>query len=435
MDFIMKNNLAIIGMQWGDEGKGKIVDLLAPHFDIVARFQGGNNAGHTVKFEGSTFILHMIPSGIFRPAIINIVGNGVAVNPEALIEEMDALKKLGVRFDGRLFISERSHLIMPYHLYRDKSSEESLGKRKIGTTSKGIGPTYGDKALRMGIRACMLVSDSYLDYINELLEANIRRIELLYQAKPMDINDILNKFESWRAALRPFIADTSLLLFNSIKEGKKVLFEGAQGTMLDIDFGTYPYVTSSSSSAAGVTTGLGIGPSTVGSVLGITKAYCTRVGEGPFPTELKDKEGEILRERGREYGATTGRPRRCGWFDLVVARYAVRVNGLHHVAITKLDVLDEFENVKVCTGYRFNGDLIKDFPADLKILENLKPVYTEFKGWKQTTAGLKKFDDLPVEAQRYLKALEEMMECPIAVISTGASREDSIFLSEDFSIS
>lgn len=428
----MKNNLAIIGMQWGDEGKGKIVDLLAPHFDIVARFQGGNNAGHTVKFENNTFILHTVPSGIFRPNIINIIGNGVAVNPEALIEEMNSLRNAGVKFDHRLFISERAHLIMPYHLYRDKSSEESLGKRKIGTTSKGIGPTYGDKALRIGIRACMLVSDSYLEYIQDVLEANIKRIELLYQTKPIDIEEIYKKFEFWRSELGSFVADTSLLLFESIKNNKKVLFEGAQGTMLDIDFGTYPYVTSSSSSAAGITTGLGIGPSMAGEILGITKAYCTRVGEGPFPTELKDEQGNTLRERGREYGATTGRPRRCGWFDLVVARYAVRVNGLHHVAITKLDVLDEFDLVKVCTGYKFNGEIIKDFPADLKILENLEPVYTEFKGWKRSTAGVRRFEDLPAEAQSYLKALEEMMECPIAVISTGASREDSIVLSEEF---
>jgi adenylosuccinate synthase len=306
----MKDNLAIIGMQWGDEGKGKIVDLLSPRFKIVARFQGGNNAGHTVKFGGNTFVLHMVPSGIFHNDIINIIGNGVAVNPDALIEEMDALKALGVSFENRLFISERAHLIMPYHLSRDKSSEDALGKKKIGTTSKGIGPTYGDKALRRGIRACMLVSNSYVDLMRDLLEANLERNELLYQNQPMNINDLLARFDSWRKILGPYIADTSLLLYNSIQSGKRALFEGAQGTMLDIDYGTYPYVTSSNSSAAGIASGLGIGPSMAGKILGITKAYCTRVGGGPFPSELTNSEGEILRERGKEYGATTGRPRR-----------------------------------------------------------------------------------------------------------------------------
>lgn len=430
----MKDNLAIIGMQWGDEGKGKIVDLVSSNFEIVARFQGGNNAGHTVKFGGNTFILHMIPSGIFHDNIINIIGNGVAVNPEALIEEMNALKALGVIFEKRLFISERSHLIMPYHLSRDKSSEDALGKKKIGTTSKGIGPTYGDKALRRGIRACMLKSDSYMDLMKDLIEANIERNELLYQNPPMDSNDLLKKFDDWRRILGPYISDTSLLLYNSIKNGKRALFEGAQGTMLDIDYGTYPYVTSSNSSAAGIASGLGIGPAMAGKVLGITKAYCTRVGSGPFPTELEDTTGESLRSRGNEYGATTGRPRRCGWFDLVVAKYAVRVNGLHAVAVTKLDVLDEFDPIKVCTGYRFKGNLLTDFPADLEILENLEPVYKEFKGWKRSTAGLRKFEDLPSEAQIYLRSLEEMMECPIAIISTGASREDSIILSNDIGL-
>lgn len=431
----MKDNLAIIGMQWGDEGKGKIVDLLAPHFQIVARYQGGNNAGHTVKFEGNTFVLHMIPSGIFHSDIINIIGNGVAVNPDALIEEMDALKKLGVSFENRLYISERSHLIMPYHLDRDKNSEESLGKKKIGTTSKGIGPTYGDKALRRGIRACMLVSDSYLDYIKDLVEANIERSELLYRDSRMNIGDLLAKFETWRKALSGYVIDTSLILFNEIKNGKRILFEGAQGTMLDIDYGTYPYVTSSNSSAAGVASGLGIGPSMVGNVLGITKAYCTRVGEGPFPTELKNTEGEILRKRGMEYGATTGRPRRCGWFDLVVAKYAVRVNGLKSAAVTKLDVLDDFDSIKVCVEYSYKGTRIKEFPADLNILENLEPVYKEFKGWKSSTAGIRRFDDLPREAQQYIRSLEEMMECPISVISTGASREDSIVFQNNFGLS
>jgi len=424
----MKDNLAIIGTQWGDEGKGKIVDLLAPGYDIVARFQGGNNAGHTINIDGKNIILHTIPSGVLHEKVVNVIGNGVVVNPDALLEEIDVLKQHGIDIKNRLLISDRAHLIMPYHLYRDKRSEKKLGVKKLGTTSRGIGPTYGDKILRRGLRAGYLVSEDAKDSIRSIVEANIERIKKLHDSNPLNTEKIMEEFDIWRVKLSGFIYDAAVYLYNSIKKGKKVLFEGAQGTMLDIDHGTYPYVTSSNSTVGGLSSGLGLGPGMIGSVLGICKAYATRVGSGPFPTELIDKTGDMLRKAGGEYGATTGRPRRCGWFDLIVARYAVRVNGLDYIAITKLDVLDGFETIKICTGYKYKSDIIKDFPADLSILDEISPVYKEFKGWQKPISGLTVFKDLPIEAQKYISNLEELMECPVALISTGPGREETIIL-------
>lgn len=428
----MFDNLAIIGMQWGDEGKGKIVDLLSPGFDYVVRFQGGNNAGHTIKVKDETIVLHTIPSGALHPGVKNIIGNGVVVNPEALLEEIDLLEQKGIDLKDRLFISDRCHVTLPLHLVRDRKSEESMGAGKIGTTYKGIGPTYGDKMLRHGLRMGDLFSDNSDALIKASVEINIMRIKKLYNSEAPPLSDIMDNVKTWRERLRPFLSDTGLLLYNEVKDGKRVLFEGAQGVMLDIDHGTYPYVTSSNSSAVGISSGAGLAPSMIGRILGIVKAYTTRVGEGPFPTELDCSDGETLREKGREFGATTGRPRRCGWFDLVVARYSVRLNGLDFIAMTKLDVLDAFKKIKVCTGYKYEDEIIKSFPADLKMLIKMKPVYEEFDGWDCSTVGVREFDKLPVNAQKYIRALEGMMECGIGIVSTGAARDERIILDKRY---
>ncbi len=428
----MKDNLAIIGMQWGDEGKGKIVDLLAPKFDIVTRFQGGNNAGHTIKVKGETVILHTVPSGALHPGVMNVIGNGVVVNPPALIKEIELLADFGINLENRLYISDRCHLTLPLHLARDKGSEQKRGSKKIGTTSKGIGPTYGDKIMRRGIRAGDLISEDYKKIITPNIEANLDRIQRLYKAEVPSLDEIIKEIETWRKRLNPFIADTGLYLNESMDDGKKILFEGAQGTMLDVDHGTYPYVTSSSSTTGGIPIGTGIAPKKIGKILGIVKAYTTRVGSGPFPTELSCDDGEKLRKMGSEFGATTGRPRRCGWFDLVVARYSIRLNGVDFIALTKLDVLDTFEEIKVCTGYRTGNEVLENFPADISKLESVEPVYEIFPGWMESTAGTSGFNDLPENARKYVKTLEKLMNCPIAVISTGAARSEHIFCENSY---
>jgi adenylosuccinate synthase len=420
-------NIVVVGAQWGDEGKGKIVDVLAPHVNVVVRYQGGNNAGHTVVVGREKYVLHSIPSGILHSGTRCVIGCGVVVNPAALIEEMESLVRRGVTLDGNLFISKNAHLIMPYHPALDLASEAKLGARRIGTTGKGVGPAYVDKAARVGIRMVDLLDERLF---REKLEINIaqknRLLRDIYDAKTFSVEEILNPYLRFAGWLAPYITDTALLLSRWIDGGYSVLFEGAQGTMLDIDHGTYPYITSSSTTAGGASTGTGVPPTRIHGVLGIAKAYATRVGGGPFPSEMQGEVAEIIRARGNEYGATTGRPRRCGWFDAVALRYAVRINGLDTVALTKLDVLDQCETVKVCTGYRYRGDIITDFPEEETLLASAEPVYEEISGWGSPSRGAKNEVDLPAKARRYLERLEELIGVPFCLISTGAVRHDTI---------
>jgi adenylosuccinate synthase len=417
-------NLAVLGAQWGDEGKGKIVDLLTPGFDIVARYQGGHNAGHTVYVGGTKFILRLIPSGILHPGITCVIGNGVVVDPQALLAEVDELVNKGVNIDNRIVISDKAHLILPYHRDLDLLSEARRGERKIGTTSRGIGPAYEDKIARRGIRAADLADAKALE---QDVRDNVMARNRLVQDTTMDWRPVLDQLLTDGARIRPWVRDVSLMLSEAMHDGKSVLFEGAQGTLLDIDHGTYPFVTSSNASVGGVCTGLGIGPRLIGGVLGVAKAYTTRVGEGPLPTELFGEMGERLRESGHEYGAVTGRPRRCGWYDAVAVRYSVRINGLDALALTKLDVLDGVERLDICTAYRCGSQTLTEFPSDIARLASCKPVYESMPGWSSPTRGLRKFADLPEAARRYVSRLEEVSGVPVALISTGSERDDTIF--------
>jgi adenylosuccinate synthase len=417
-------NLAVLGAQWGDEGKGKIVDLLTPGFDIVARYQGGHNAGHTVYVGGTKFILRLIPSGILHPGITCVIGNGVVVDPQALLAEVDELVNKGVNIDNRIVISDKAHLILPYHRDLDLLSEARRGERKIGTTSRGIGPAYEDKIARRGIRAADLADAKALE---QDVRDNVMARNRLVQDTTMDWRPVLDQLLTDGARIRPWVRDVSLMLSEAMHDGKSVLFEGAQGTLLDIDHGTYPYVTSSNASVGGVCTGLGISPRLIGGVLGVAKAYTTRVGEGPLPTELFGEMGERLRESGHEYGAVTGRPRRCGWYDAVAIRYSVRINGLDALALTKLDVLDGVERLDICTAYRCGSQTLTEFPSDIARLASCKPVYETMPGWSSPTRGLRRFGDLPEAARRYVSRLEEVSSVPIALISTGSERDDTIF--------
>jgi adenylosuccinate synthase len=420
-------NIVVVGTQWGDEGKGKVVDVITPHVNVVVRFQGGNNAGHTVVVGREKYVLHSIPSGILHAGCRCVIGCGVVVDPGALIEEMEALVQRGAVLDGNLFISKNAHVIMPYHPALDRASEAKLGARRIGTTGKGVGPAYVDKAARMGIRMADLLDERLF---RDKLEANLaqknRLLREIYDAQTFSVEEILNRYLRYAGWLAPYITDTALLLNRWIESGYSVLFEGAQATMLDIDHGTYPFVTSSSTTAGGAVTGTGVPPTRIHGILGVSKAYATRVGAGPFPTEMHGREAEDLRARGNEYGATTGRPRRCGWFDGVVMRYAVRINGLDTVALTKLDVLDQCETVKICTGYRYRGDLLTEFPEDEAVLEAAEPVYEEISGWLTPTGGIRHEAELPAKARRYLERLEELTGVPFCLISTGAVRDDTI---------
>jgi len=424
-------NIVVIGAQWGDEGKGKVVDVITPHVNVVVRFQGGNNAGHTVVVGREKYVLHTIPSGILHNGCRCVIGCGVVVDPGSLIEEMESLVQRGVTLDGNLYISKNAHLIMPYHPALDRASEAKLGKRRIGTTGKGVGPAYVDKAARMGIRMADLLDERLF---REKLEFNLaiknRLLRDFYDAETFGVEAILNQYLRYAGWLAPYITDTALLLHKWMESGYSVLFEGAQATMLDIDHGTYPYITSSSTTAGGAATGTGVPPTKIHGVLGVAKAYTTRVGGGPFPTELTGKLAEQIRARGNEYGSTTGRPRRCGWFDGVVLRYAVRINGFDTVALTKLDVLDQCETVRVCTGYRWRGDVITDFPDEETAMAELEPVYEEISGWMSSTVGAKNESDLPAKARRYLERLEELIGVPFCLISTGAQRDETI-LCED----
>ena len=417
-------NLAVLGAQWGDEGKGKIVDLLTRQFDIVARYQGGHNAGHTVYVAGKKFILRLIPSGILHPEIMCVIGNGVVVDPKALLAEVDELTTSGIAVSGRIVISDKAHLILPYHRDLDLLSEARRGERKIGTTSRGIGPAYEDKIARRGIRAGDLADPQALELgIRENVNARNR----LVGDTAMDWRAVLEQLLTYGERIRPWVRDVSLMLSEAMQQGRAILFEGAQGTLLDIDHGTYPYVTSSNASIGGVCTGLGVGPRTIGAVLGVAKAYTTRVGEGPLPTELTGEMGNRLRESGHEYGAVTGRPRRCGWYDAVAIRYSVRINGLDALALTKLDVLDGLERIDICTSYRCGGQTLTELPSDISRLSLCEPVYESIPGWSEPTKGARQLGDLPAAARRYVERLEEVSGVPVAIISTGSDRTDTIF--------
>jgi len=417
----------IVGAQWGDEGKGKIVDLLSEQADIVARYQGGANAGHTVVIGGAKFVLHLIPSGILQPSTVCVIGNGVVVDPAALLHEIEILKKQGVAVQSRLLISHRAHLVMPYHRLLDQSKEENGAQKKIGTTGRGIGPAYVDKAHRMGIRVVDLLDEETL---KEKIEQNLQEknaiLSAVYDKAPLEAETILQEYRQFETQIAPYVADTSRYLNEAIAAQKTILCEGAQGTMLDVDFGTYPFVTSSSPASGGACTGLGIGPTKIDRVLGVIKAYTTRVGMGPFPTELQDERGEKLRAVGHEYGATTGRPRRCGWFDAVVANYAAQINGIDSWALTKLDVLDTFAEIKVCVAYRYHDKELKAFPSEIKVLEQCEPVYETFAGWQQSTAPARRFEALPRRAQEYIGAIEKLTNIPNRIISVGSDREQTI---------
>ncbi len=429
-------NLVVIGAQWGDEGKGKIVDILARDADVVVRYQGGSNAGHTVINSRDTFVFHLIPSGILYRGTLCVIGNGVVVDPAALIEEMDRLQSKGVRIGRNFAISQRAHLILPYHKAIDKASEQSKGVRRIGTTGRGIGPSYADKMARIGIRMGDLLNPPLF---KKKLEENLVEInwllERLHKVETFQLEKVFVQYMGYADRLKGYIADTTTMLNKTIEAGRTVLFEGAQGTHLDVDFGTYPYVTSSSAAAGGACTGTGVGPTKIDAVMGVAKAYTTRVGSGPFPTELSDEVGGGLQERGKEFGSTTGRPRRCGWFDGVILRHATQVNGLTSLAVTKLDVLDGCKELKLCTGYRYNGKVLRDMPADLQVLTESQPIYETMKGWTASTTGATKYRQLPAEAKRYLDRIEQLAGCPIDMISTGSKRDQTIVLCNPLSCS
>jgi adenylosuccinate synthase len=420
-------NIVVVGAQWGDEGKGKIVDLLTDKAQVVARFNGGHNAGHTIFIDGAKFVLHMIPSGILHPGILCVMGNGMVIDPWALEKEMGELRERGISVEDNLVVSERAHLILPHHRALEAANEKRRGERRIGTTLRGIGPAYEDKAARRGLRIVDLLKPAELPA--KLAEAR-RFYEDLCRggghAPEVDWEKLVDDLTAFGERLRPRIADASLVLHRQISSGFSVLFEGAQSTLLDVDHGSYPFVTSSSGSVGGALTGLGVGPTRIDGVLGVIKAYTTRVGAGPLPSEIGGDAEQAVRDKGKEYGASTGRPRRCGWFDAVVGRFAVRVNGFDSLALTKLDVLDDLAEIPVCTGYRIDGQLVTEFPADMGALEGCTPVYETLPGWKSSTAGIRSYDLLPDGARAYVDRLADLVGCEIGLVSTGPDRADTI---------
>ncbi len=426
-------NVVVVGLQWGDEGKGKIVDYLSEKADVVARYQGGHNAGHTVVINNEKFILHLIPSGILYQGKTCLIGNGVVIDPAALIDEIDGLVARGVKIGRNLLISKNAHVIMPYHIALDKESEKLRGMRSIGTTGRGIGPAYCDKIGRTGIRMADLL---YADVFREKMQAHLIHVnfllEHLYKAEGFSTDAIFDSYMAHAQKLAPYIGDTDIVINDTIAAKGSVLFEGAQGTLLDIDHGTYPFVTSSNATAGGACTGLGVGPTRISRVLGVVKAYTTRVGSGPFPTEITDDLGDILRERGGEYGATTGRPRRCGWLDAVILRHSVRINGVTGLALTKLDILDDLDTIKICTAYRHKGNLHNEFPKEMHIFEECEPVYIEMPGWRTSTLGLREFNKLPKPAQAYIRMIEKILGVQVHIISTGQRRDELITRKEQF---
>ncbi|HUX47705.1 MAG TPA: adenylosuccinate synthase [Dehalococcoidia bacterium] len=425
--------IAIVGGQWGDEGKGKVIDLLAEKARVVARFSGGDNAGHTVINPYGEFRLHLVPSGIFYPQVTCIISNGVAINPAVLLKEMDDLHNHSVN-TSRLFISARAHLIMPYHTLLDGLEEERRNKGALGTTRRGIGPVFADKVSRLGIRAGdLLDKDTFRNRLSVALEFKNIILTKAYQASPFSLEEIYNQYCHYGEQLAPFIRETSSMIHEAVTKGDPVLLEGAQGALLDPDFGTYPYVTSSSPLAAAGCIGTGLGPREINRVVGIFKAYNTRVGAGPMPTELKDEIGDLIREKAREYGATTGRPRRCGWFDAVAGRFSAQINGLSDIALTHLDIYDGFSSIKICTAYKFDDDVLTSFPSDIAILEKCQPIYEELDGWQESISGIRNFDKLPAAARNYMSRLEDLLSCPISLVSIGPDRRQIISVKELFS--
>jgi len=420
--------IAVIGGQWGDEGKGKVVDLLAEQANVVVRFSGGNNAGHTVINQLGEFRMHLIPSGIFYPGCTCLIGNGVVIDPAAFLEEVENLKKHSISVSN-LFISDRAHVIMPYHILLDGLEEKSRGKGAIGTTLKGIGPAFVDKIARMGIRICdLLDKENFRKRLSVVLEHKNNILVKLYGAAPLALDEVYQKYCKYAEQLSPFVRETDVLLREALQRGEKVLLEGAQGTMLDLDFGTYPYVTSAAVGATSLSMGLGIGSMKINGIIAVFKAYTTRVGGGSFPTELLDECGSLIRERAHEYGTTTGRPRRCGWFDGVAARFSSEINGLTSAAITRFDILDNFPTIKVCTAYKVGRTTYHRPPANPALLEKCQPVYEEMPGWECPTSDIRSLKKLPPQAQAYVKKLEELIGCPVSLVSVGPSREQTIMV-------
>jgi adenylosuccinate synthase len=422
-------NIVVVGAQWGDEGKGKVIDILAENFSYIVRYQGGNNAGHTVVIEDEKFILHLIPSGILHKGKTCIIGNGVVIDPKALLDEIEKLRSKGIDTGGRLFISENAHIIFPYHKVIDELKEAGKGKTKIGTTKKGIGPCYADKVSRSGIRLIDLANDDvFKQKLKQNLEEKNKILEILYGFKGFSFDKIYRDYCSYREKIMPFVRNTSLMLEKAIKAKKAVLFEGAQGTLLDIDYGTYPFVTSSSSTAGGACTGAGVGPTMIDKVVGVVKAYTTRVGEGPFPTEFSPDMMDKIRTKGMEFGATTGRPRRCGWFDAILVKHSILVNGMSEIVVTKLDVLDELPKIKICVGYKYEGNIYRDFTSSIDVLKGCQPLYEEMDGWQADTTGVTSFIKLPRNAKIYLKKIQKMLNTKIVLISVGSSRKQTIMV-------
>jgi adenylosuccinate synthase len=421
--------IVIVGAQFGDEGKGKMTDYLASRTDCVVRYQGGNNAGHTVVIGGHEFRLHIIPSGIFYPEKVCVIGNGLVIDPEVLFRELDDLLNQGLKL-ARLHISDRAHLLLPYHVRLDEAEENYRGTGHIGTTKRGIGPAYTDKIARLGFRTGELLEPGWEKRLETMALEKNRVLKQLYGREGDEPEQVIGWMRRYAERMRPFLTDTSLVLAELAAEGKHILFEGAQGTMLDIDHGTYPFVTSSSPTAGGACIGAGVGPAAVNLVLGVCKAYLTRVGEGNFPTELNGPDGEKIRKRGREFGTTTGRARRCGWIDLVMLRYATRVNGLDGLLITKLDVLDSFPAIRLCNAYNCSGGTIREFPASQRLLQACEPVYEDLEGWQQDTSGIRRYEDLPAAARRFIERISEVAGLPVTAISVGPDREQTIMLQE-----
>jgi adenylosuccinate synthase len=421
----------VLGAQWGDEGKGKIVDVLSERFSAVARYAGGHNAGHTVIHGTQKFVLQLIPCGVLRPGCKGVIGNGVVLDPIAFLKEVSKLRGLGVEVDGQLFVSNRAQVILPYHRMIELAAESAPGRKRIGTTSRGIGPAYEDKMARSGLRIVDLLNTSLLrQHIEAACGEKNAIAHALFGTDPLEPEKMYEEYAAAAEEVRPFVTDTGRMLHKIIAEGGSVMFEGAQGTMLDIDHGTYPFVTSSSATAGGAATGTGVGPTAIGTVISVTKAYVTRVGEGPFPTEIHDQIGDQLRARGNEYGAVTGRPRRCGWLDIPLLRYSNQVNGAEWLVVTKMDVLDELEEIPICVGYQLDGKVSDEIPADVQGLERIKPVYTTLKGWRSSTEGITDFDKLPQAAQEYLRFQERESGAKIGMVSTGPDREQTMVLPE-----
>lgn len=417
-------NIVILGAQWGDEGKGKVIDIFTRNVDFVVRYQGGNNAGHTVVIDSDEFILHLIPSGILHKNKICVIGNGVVVDPKALLEEIKMLKARGISVDGRLFISDSAHVILPYHRRLDELKEEK--RRKIGTTKRGIGPCYADKVARLGIRVADLLDKTVLkEKLSNNLEEKNPILDKIYGVPGFSFDELYDEYSGYAREIEKYVCNTTVMLNDAIKKKKRILFEGAQGTLLDVDHGTYPFVTSSNSTAGGASTGTGVGPTKIGKVIGVVKAYTTRVGEGPFPTEFTKDLMDSIRNKGKEFGATTGRPRRCGWFDSVIVRHSVMVNGMDEIVVTKLDVLDDLESIKICTAYKFEGSLYNEFPSSARVLAGCEPVYEELPGWKKDTTGVTSYLQLPRNAKNYLKRMQDLLKTKIVLISVGCDRKQT----------